>query len=350
MKDKILVDLINLGNLTCGFGNIALNYEKLLAEYDGDEFEFIFLVPKNYKGRFTDKVKYVHINKWQRYFPFLLPKVRIWHSTTQRVKFLRIARGTKLIFTIHDLNFLYEKQWYSILKHLWRLNHFVKKAQAVTVISNYVSSEVTEHLKMRGKEIQVIYNGIEQIDKDQADIPTFVNHERPFFFTIGQIRKKKNFHVLLDVMRSFPEYDLYVCGDDHFDYATTLRNMIEEKKLSNVFVTGIISAPEKVWMYQHCTAFLFPSTLEGFGIPVLEAMQFGKPVFSSACSSLPEVCGGHASIWENFEPEHMIKVLRENLDQFNEDKAEAARQYALTFSYKKHVDAYLELYRNLLQK
>ena len=80
MKDKILVDLTNLGNLTCGFGNIALNYEKLLAEYDGDEFEFIFLVPKNYEGRFTDKVKYIHVNKWQKYFPFLLPKVRIWHS------------------------------------------------------------------------------------------------------------------------------------------------------------------------------------------------------------------------------------------------------------------------------
>lgn len=351
MKDKVLIDLTKIGNPTFGFGSISLNYEKLFADYKDHEFDFIFLVPENYVGRFPDKVKYIQVSKWYRYFPFLLPKVQVWHTTTQQVQYLRLTKQTKQILTIHDLNFLHEKQWYSILKHLWRIRRFMKKASVVTTISGYVKNDISDHVKTKGKEIQVIYNGIERIDGQKAKRPDFVN-DRLFFFTIGQIRKKKNFHTLLEVMKSFPEYDLYICGDDHFEYATLLRALIAEKKLTNVYLTGPISGDEKVWMYQNCQAFLFPSTLEGFGIPVIEAMQFGKPVFSSSCSSLPEVCGKHAFLWEDFDPVKMVALIKNNLSDFYKDsgRIEAARQYAFSFSYEKHINEYLKLYKELLNK
>ena len=174
---------------------------------------------------------------------------------------------------------------------------------------------------------------------------------RPFFFTIGQIRRKKNFHLLVDVMRHFPEYDLYICGDAHFAYAEEVRNLIRENQLTNVFLTDVISQSEKIWLYRNCEAFLFPSEGEGFGLPVVEAMQFGKAVFAANRTSLPEVCNGHAIMWEHLDTESMVQSIREHLPDFYKDEERLTRmkEHAASFSYEKHIQAYLDLYRELAQ-
>ena len=174
---------------------------------------------------------------------------------------------------------------------------------------------------------------------------------RPFFFTIGQIRRKKNFHLLVDVMRHFPEYDLYICGDAHFAYAEEVRNLIREKQVTNVFLTDVITQSEKIWLYRNCEAFLFPSEGEGFGLPVVEAMQFGKAVFAANRTSLPEVCNGHAIMWEHLDTESMVQSIREHLPDFYKDEERLTRmkEHAASFSYEKHIQAYLDLYRELAQ-
>ena len=163
--------------------------------------------------------------------------------------------------------------------YLRRMQNKVNKAAVVTTISHYVADVIRQHVDLKGKEIRVIYNGVERIDTLEGIKPSFATG-RPFFFTIGQIRRKKNFHLLVDVMRHFPEYDLYICGDAHFAYAEEVRNLIRENQLTNVFLTDVISQSEKIWLYRNCEAFLFPSEGEGFGLPVVEAMQFGKAVFA----------------------------------------------------------------------
>ena len=67
-----------------------------------------------------------------------------------------------------------------------------------------------------------------------------------------------------------------------------MRNLIREKQVTNVFLTDVITQSEKIWLYRSCEAFLFPSEGEGFGLPVVEAMQFGKAVFAANRTSLPE--------------------------------------------------------------
>jgi len=63
-----------------------------------------------------------------------------------------------------------------------------------------------------------------------------------------------------------------------------------------VSLLGTISESDKIFYYKNCLAFAFPSLREGFGFPVLEAMTFGKPVFLSNKTSLPEIGGSHAFI------------------------------------------------------
>ena len=150
-------------------------------------------------------------------------------------------------------------------------------------------------------------------------------------------------------MRHFPEYDLYICGDAHFAYAEEVRNLIREKQVTNVFLTDVITQSEKIWLYRNCEAFLFPSEGEGFGLPVVEAMQFGKAVFAANRTSLPEVCNGHAIMWEHLDTESMVQSIREHLPDFYKDEERLTRmkEHAASFSYEKHIQAYLDLYREL---
>lgn len=103
-------------------------------------------------------------------------------------------------------------------------------------------------------------------------------------------------------------------------------------------------------MYAHCAAFLFPSKLEGFGLPVLEAMMFGRKVFSSRLTSLPEVCGSYATYWDSFDPKSMADTVEQGLQGWdgNGTEAVAERSYALGFSYERFVSSYLGIYRKML--
>lgn len=348
---KILVDLSVLSNLTCGFGQISLNYGKLFSQVKLDNAKFVFLVPKEFIGSFGDEVEYVEYKKIYKYFPFLLPKVDIWHSTNQQFRLVRIASETKRLLTIHDLNFLKEKKPSSIKRRLRKIQRMVDKSDIITVISQYVAEDLKKHIDMKEKELIIVHNGVERIDNKPSTQPDFAEPNHPFFFTIGQIRKKKNFHVLIDVMKSFPEHNLYICGDDHFDYADAIREKINKEQIKNVFLTSTIKESEKIWLYKNCEAFLFPSTLEGFGLPVIEAMQFGKAIFSSNCTSLPEVCGNSAFIWENFDTDYMVKVIKNNLPGFYEKKEqiEKVKKHAFSYSYEKHINAYLNIYKKLMK-
>lgn len=349
-KKKVLIDLTNLDNPACGFGQIAKNYANFFSKMKSDKIHFTFLLLPEYKGIYGDTVSYATKTFLTKMFPFLLPKVDLWHSVNQQNKLLRLSSDTKYLLTIHDANFLTEKKPKKAARYKSRLQNKIDRADAVTAISQYTADYINANFDLKDKKIQVILNGVEYIADKEVSKPDFVSENRPFFFTIGQVRRKKNFHRLVDCMAAFPEYDLYVCGDANYDYADEIRENIAAKKLSNVFMPGTITEEEKNWLYQNCKAFFLPSQGEGFGLPVIEAMQFGKAVFISNYTSLPEVCGGHAFIWDKLEQDSMIKVIKDNLDNFYADRQniENMKQYASTFSYDRHIKSYLALYEKLL--
>lgn len=349
-KKKVLIDLTNYGSLTAGFGQIAANYAAAFSSIPLDDLHFVYLLREKCIQEFGPNVTSVPVRRINKFFHFTLPKVDVWHAVNQQRKLLRIAGSTKFIFTIHDFNFLTEKKPWKAKMYLRRMQNKVNKAAVVTTISHYVADVIRQYVDLKGKEIRVIYNGVERIDMLEGTMPSFATG-RPFFFTIGQIRRKKNFHLLVDVMRHFPEYDLYICGDAHFTYAEEVRSLIHENQVTNVFLTDVITQSEKVWLYRNCEAFLFPSEGEGFGLPVVEAMLFGKAVFAANRTSLPEVCSGYAIMWEHLDTESMVQSIRKHLPNFYQDKErlEKIKEHALSFSYEKHIQSYLDLYRELVQ-
>lgn len=349
-KKTVLLDICEIGNPTSGFGQIAKNYYRLYQSIEDKDLSFHFLLPEGFKVESDAKVQMTNIrNKYHKHFSKGLPEVDLWHSTNQQQIKRKRGKCKKFVLTIHDLNFLTEKNWIRQLKHRFFLQRAINQADAVTCISKFVAHQVEKLFNMRGKPVRVIYNGVEDISEQPEEKPSFAKG-RPFFFAIGQIRAKKNFHLLVDMMRQFPDYDLYVCGDDHFDYAQTVREHINQLPTHNAYLCGKIQAEEKVWLYRHCEAFLFASQGEGFGLPAIEAMQFGKPVFIANATCLPEICGDCAYVWPSLNPDEMGDFVKSTLRCFNDspERTEQIKEHANLFSYDRHIQSYLQLYKELL--
>ena len=94
---------------------------------------------------------------------------------------------------------------------------------------------------------------------------------------------------------------------------------------------------------------LFPSMCEGFGLPPLEAMRFGKPVFLSRLTSLPEVGGKYAFYWDELEPEAMAAVVKKGLDEWRvSGSPDEVRRWSCRFSWEKCASDYVRLYLDML--
>jgi len=126
-----------------------------------------------------------------------------------------------------------------------------------------------------------------------------------------------------------------------------LRAQVERGDPPNLRVLQDISDAQKSWLYANCAAFLFPSLTEGFGLPPLEAMHFGKPVFLSRLTSLPEVGGDAAAYFDGFEPLAMRRCIEAALPALA-TRTDAIRAHAAGYTWDRAGDAYLALYRDLL--
>lgn len=341
---------IDLRFIDCytGFGDICRNYARRIAAADTPGIHFILMVPKKHFGEFGDSVTYISSDTPGEDIRERGLEIDLWHSTDQLYEYFYKSPATKHLLTIHDLNFLYEKKHIHRWKHVWKFRNRVKEADYISFISHFVENDVDRTYGLAGKPHRVIYNGIRPVGDSNGVRPGFVEDEdERFFLAISQIRRKKNFHTLVPMMGYFPEHKLYICGDDEFDYAGEIRRLIDKLGLDRVKLTGRVSDDEKTWLYRHCEAFLFPSRAEGFGIPVIEAMQQGCKVFSSRLTSLPEICGPYATYWDNFEPEHMARVVMEGLS--GDDGMTGKRKaYASSFNYDRYTADYLQLYSEIL--
>jgi glycosyltransferase involved in cell wall biosynthesis len=139
---------------------------------------------------------------------------------------------------------------------------------------------------------------------------------------------------------------------DDVDYVAKINQLIAENQLQDrVLLAGAISDEAKYWLYQHCEAFAFPSLLEGFGMPIIEAFSVGKPEFASALTSMPEVGGELTHYWHNFEPAHMAQIFTEGRQAMSQDTqfAQKAQARAQLFTWEQAGKRYASLYEQILK-
>lgn len=281
-------------------------------------------------------------------FPILPANVNVWHAAHQTSWYIPPkSRKIKVVVTVHDLNFLHEeKSENKRIKLLKKHQQTIDKADHIIAISEFTKQDILKHLNVE-KPISVVYNGCDFEVYTNFDSPVY-RPEKQFIFAIGTVIPKKNFHTLPCLLAG-NELELVIAGKENSDY---VKEILDEAKKhgveTRVHITGPISKEDKYWYYKNCTAFAFPSLAEGFGIPVIEAMNFGKPVFLSTRTSLPEIGGEHAYYFENFEPACMQNVFNKGMEHYlSTDPADKIRAHAQKFSWEKCADAHWQLYKSL---
>lgn len=284
--------------------------------------------------------------KLAKKIPFILPRSQVFHAVHQDSPYMPWSKKTKYILTIHDLNALYESSNFGtgeFYKHT--LQKRIDRASAVTFISKFTGLEVSKNFKIDMSKTKVIYNGISL--GSEAQTPNFVP-PKPFLFSVGTVLPKKNFHVLIDFLKLVPDYTIVIAGTTFHAYAREMQKRIIDENLGDrFFLIGTIDEAHKVWYYQNAAAFLFPSLLEGFGLPVAEAMSMGLPLFISDKTSLPEIGGDDAFYFRNFEPLHMRDVFEAGMRSFSPETKKRLIERSKMFDWKKAADEYLELYKTV---
>src|SRR5690606_5748147 len=115
---------------------------------------------------------------------------------------------------------------------------------------------------------------------------------------------------------------------------------------NRVKILGAITDSEKYWLLKNCAAFCFPSLAEGFGLPVIEAMQFGTPVILSTATSLPEIGGPHALYLRDFSPESISQTSADFLNTTITPEMKARIiDWSMQFRWDIAAKKYWELYR-----
>jgi glycosyltransferase involved in cell wall biosynthesis len=347
---NILIDLYKIKELYSGLGQFSMNFAKELASQLPENIKVNFLVPKKSKVSFQNKsINITRSSFHKRYSPSLTKNYSIWHSLQQFPSFVP-NKSSIWVLTIHDLNFLIEKNEIKRSKYLNRLQKNIDQADYITTISNFTKKEIEKHLNVGKKEIVVIYNGVSSGKEIEKIKPSFKD-EKKYFFSIGVFNHKKNFEVLLPLMKHFDDHQLIIAGNKDTSYGVEIEKTIKRLNLEDkIILPGKTNDSNKQWLYANCEAFLFPSLAEGFGLPVIEAMYEGKPVFLSKHTSLPEIGGPLAFYFENFNENHMCDLIQTKLNYVNENKAKfeaEIKEYANQFNWKNSIAKYVDLYKKV---
>lgn len=304
-------------------------------------------VPAKYKGRWGDDVGYRTVKFTDRMHLSCSPRVSVWHSSNQQPAVIP-PKGIRQVLTVHDLNFLYDKPLAKHRAYLSALQKHIDRADHIVAVSESTKRDLMDNIDMKGKYVEVVYNGLNQFDGDIT--PPVSKPTGKFLFSVGAVLPKKNFHVLTALLRG-NDYHLIIAGNKS-PYEKRIMEEAENFGVADrVSVIGPVTEPVKYWYIKNCTAFLFPSVAEGFGLPVIEAMYYQKPIFLSDRTSLPEIGGSHVFYFDhNFDPETMLVQFNKGLAAFEKGEVdkEQMKQHALSFSWERTARRYIEIYNELL--
>ena len=292
-------------------------------------------------------------------------KFDLFHSTSNQYP-LYLKKG---IATIHDITFrkYLNAPWYTFKTASFFLNLVIKnslyRSVAVIAVSEFTKNDLVNKYQLNEKiqkKISVIYEGWEHLinSDDNEVVNTELFEFENYLFYVGTTRVHKNMKNLLKAFiiaanEINENISLVIVGNESYLDAEDKKsiNAINEK-YKRVFFTGFVSKKELDYLFTNCRAFIFPSLSEGFGIPVLEAFYFKKPLLCSNSTSLPEIAGNAALYFDPSSPEDIARsVITLYKDPaIGPGLVKKGEERLQLFSWKKTASQTVQLYMDELSK
>ena len=351
MSRQILIDCERMKNHYTGLHHFCYNLGSGLQKAINPLSEQLtFFLPASEIGTFGNDQKYLLQKTWHKLLMPSLKEYAVFHATHQDTNYFPLRSRLPVVLTIHDINYIHSKSRNEKQKafYIKQLKSKIDKAAHVVFISNYTKSDVMKYIDLAEKPVSTIYNGGGIAALQQLTAPAIVP-TTSFYFTIGTIMEKKNFHVLPQLLCDNNNKLLIAGITQRESYKQEIINEAKKHGVADrVIFLGAVSENDKQWYIKNCEAFLFPSVAEGFGLPVVEAMNFGVPVFLSRHTSLPEIGGDVCYYFSSFEKEIMQDTIKKGLAHYNSTFAkDNIKKRANTFSWEKAAKQYLDVYRSL---
>jgi glycosyltransferase involved in cell wall biosynthesis len=228
------------------------------------------------------------------------------------------------ITTVQDLTLLKtynsDKNW--LIFHVKQLiGRYVFKKIAQTSFHIITPSRFTkkDYMAFSGinpNKVTVIYDAAEEPTSGNQ-LTTYKHPFKQFLLYVGQQSDFKNIQRLAiahqKLLATYPKLGLILVGRKNVAVQNN-EQIFKRKKYKNILFTDFIPNSQRDWLYKSCTAYVFPSFMEGFGLPGLEAMTYGTPVVSSNATCLPEVYGQAAHYFNPLDTNDIARAISEVLD------------------------------------
>lgn len=227
-----------------------------------------------------------------------------------------LYRGPK-VTTFHDLTLVKtynsDKNWF--VYHAKQLvGKFVFKKVArdsdhIIAISHYTATDLRSFVKIPKEKVTVTHEAGEVTSTEQEPYPAPYTQ---YLLYVGQYSDYKNIKRLGDahqqLLKTHPNLGLILVGKKN-DAAEKVADYFAQRHYQNIHFTGFVSDAQLNWLYAHALTYVFPSLMEGFGLPGLEAMAHGVPVVSSNATCLPEIYGSAAQYFDPLNTEQMAQAI-----------------------------------------
>ncbi len=345
-----------------GLGNYSRNTIQYLSKYYPDNQYFLFSPKTKNSINFVQKLKNHNSNSIKIVSPtgffekefsslwrtFLMNKdikkheIDIFHGLSNEIPRNIDSSKTQSIVTIHDLIFLRFPELYKpIDRYIYnkKFKYACQRADKIIAISKQSKQDIVDFYKINPNKIDIVYQGCCPVyykmvgeDKKLA-VKKKYNLPAKFILNVGTIEKRKNiFSVIKAIYHGKIDYPLVIVGKKT-DYLKEINIFIEKKKISNKILflhdVDFIHLPT---IYQMSSLFIYPSIFEGFGIPIIEAINSKIPVITTNTSCLPEAGGEHSIYVEPYNIEQIADAIKRVLN--NKDVAEKMIQKSYTFVQK----------------
>jgi glycosyltransferase involved in cell wall biosynthesis len=286
--------------------------------------------------------------------------IELYHGLSHELPSGIEKTGIRSVVTIHDLIFMrYPKQFgpFNYRIYLAKVKYACKVADRVIAISQKTKDDLVELLGISPQKIEVIYQGcdpvfaIEQSVEHKSAIKEKYNLPDTYILNVGTIEERKNLLLLTKALKGTNNDTPVVVVGKQTKYAEVVQAYLTSNNLTNkvIFLKDVTFA-ELPAVYQLATVFVYPSRYEGFGIPILEALNSGVPVIAATGSCLEEA-GGPDSLYVNPDDDTDLaakinQVLADG--QLRQTMITKGRVYAANFTDNKLSLQLMQLYQNIL--
>lgn len=227
-----------------------------------------------------------------------------------------------------------------------------RKSTAILTGSQFVKQDLVEFTGVSPNKITVTYEAADAIEDSPEPIKELA--DKQFLMYIGRPTPHKNLERLIEAFSKLqaqhPDLLLALAGKKDANYQR-IENFVQKRRIKNIYFTDFVSEGQLRWLYEQCSAYVFPSLSEGFGLPGLEAMTHSAPVVSSNATCLPEVYGDAAHYFNPLDVQNMADAINEVLTDKNlrAELVQKGHQQVKKYSWQRMAQQTLAVYEKVLQ-